>query len=51
MLKYTELLDGAFLNEAFDETLLMVSSNSPEMRRRGAGLSRYLVKRLPKDKL
>lgn len=47
---YTELLDGAFLDEAFDETLLMVSSNSPEMRRRGVGLSRYLVKRLPKDK-
>ncbi len=47
----TELLAGAFLNEAFDETLLMVSSNGPEMRRRGAALSRNLVKLLPKDKL
>ena len=47
----TELLAGAFLDEAFDETLLMVSSNGPEMRRRGAALSRNLVKLLPKDKL
>lgn len=47
----TELLAGAFLNEAFDETLLMVSSNGPEMRRRGAALSRNLVKLLPTDKL
>jgi len=47
----TALLAGAFLNEAFDETLLMVSSNGPEMRRRGAALSRNLVKLLPKDKL
>jgi hypothetical protein len=47
----TELLAGAFLNEAFDETLLMVSNNDPEMRRRGAVLSCDLVKRLPKDKL
>ena len=46
----TELLTGAYLNEAFDETLLMVSSNGPEMRRRGAALSRNLVKLLPKDK-
>jgi hypothetical protein len=47
----TELLAGELLNEAFDETILMVSSNGPEMRRRGAGLSCSLVKLLPKDKL
>jgi hypothetical protein len=46
----TELLDGECLDEAFDETLLMLSSNGPEMRRRGVGLSRDLVKRLPRDK-
>lgn len=47
----TDLLAGAFLDEAFDETLLMVNSNSPEMRRRGAALSRNLVTLPPKDKL
>ena len=47
----TELLAGAYLNEAFDEAIVMVSSNGPEMRRRGAGLSCSLVKLLPSDKL
>lgn len=45
----TELLAGVFLAEAFDETILMVMSEAPEMRRRGAALSSDLVKRLPRD--
>ncbi|MBL8891443.1 MAG: hypothetical protein JNL67_15800 [Planctomycetaceae bacterium] len=47
----TEILSGAILDGAFEETLLLVSDNNTEMRRRGAVLSRYLVKRLPKDRL
>ncbi|MCE3018368.1 MAG: hypothetical protein ACK56W_11530 [Pirellula sp.] len=47
----TELVSGAILDGAFEETLLLVSDNNTEMRLRGAGLSSYLVKRLPKDRL
>lgn len=47
----TEILSGAILDGAFEETLLLVSDNNTEMRRRGALLSRYLVKHLPKDRL
>ncbi|MBL8856205.1 MAG: hypothetical protein JNK57_19725, partial [Planctomycetaceae bacterium] len=47
----TEILSGTILDGAFEETLLMVSDNNTEMRRRGTVLSRDLVKRLPKDQL
>lgn len=47
----TEILSGAILDGAFEETLLLVSDNNTEMRLRGAGLSHFLVERLPKDRL
>lgn len=46
----SELLSDAILDEAFDETSLMLSDNNAEMQRRGAFLSGSLVKRLSKDK-
>ena len=49
--QHTELIAGETLSEALDETMVMVSSDDSEIRRRGAVVSAKLVRLLSKDRL